>query len=361
MNCPTIMTLLAVLIANAQQEIGGSFHDIEKKLLAQRLAIKSGVFDVTGQNHYAARDEESMKTGNYDNTSFRHRLYLSGDSIRGDSEIDRQNFASEIKRQIRCFSAFDKRFIGSIFRTTSKVGVNIFDSPSFPPDRVLYGVPDPRLLGWALGNFELLRNADVGKWSAQADRKEVKMEHAVLNKRNCVKLTYMLQHGPELIYWLDPEKGFNVVHAESWMVPGDDTKLVRRIDSELAPLDSPTSIWFPRRIHFVENLHNRIWEEDIEINVIQFNTDLGKEWFSLETMNIPPGTFCAIRGKVRGNAKVWDGHSLKPLEPIDEASAVPRTASWKVVLAWNAVICAVVACTLLVKALRRYRAPRPAA
>jgi hypothetical protein len=357
---PLVLSLFAFDGSDPKADVP-SVESVVSKISSQRLGLRSGTIHIVGKKYY--RSQEAKKIGYTYDTSF------DGSSLRGDFRN------SKGQKEIRCFSKSDKRSIVYV-HTEDLEGdtLRILDDMTGPESRDTVQTAqnqafDPRLIGTWPASIPDLVYRDLDRDLAwldpkRGDHKSVKVEKTRFNDHDCLSLTYISFNDHVCKYWVDPEKGYNIVRVEYKFTDKPESSDVRSriVESSLERLGS-SDLWFPAQVHLVQKTVDDEFYEDATIKVVSYNQPLGRDLFSLSTMSIPPGTVAGVSSGSYSGPMTWDGKSLKPpsLKVEDEASAAPPgSPKWKFFFMVNAFAFGILAATVLILGIRRRLRAAPA-
>ncbi|MDR0703502.1 MAG: outer membrane lipoprotein-sorting protein [Planctomycetaceae bacterium] len=136
----------------------------------------------------------------------------------------------------------------------------------------------------------------------------------------CKKITYILDNRPYSHCWIAPSKGYSVIRFE---IRSTDGIYYEYTDLKVQEYKN-SGIWYPYYSKFERYENNELTiSEEMDIDVISINEPIDDKYFSLASLNIPPGTMVADPELGRGNY-VWDGKEVVSEDFYRYGSGIPQ-------------------------------------
>ena len=134
---------------------------------------------------------------------------------------------------------------------------------------------------------------------------------------DCWRVSYTTPKGGTVAYWVDPERGYNVLRIEGAFTSFAGKPIVDRVDCDLQKVEG---LWFPRSCRYrrTEEGGKVTSQEDLEVEVVSLNEPIDPEVFSLQGIDIIPEDATVVWVSDReppvekpgiGSLK-WDGEKL---------------------------------------------------
>ena len=209
---------------------------------------------------------------------------------------------------------------------------------------------DPRRIGTDLNTLDIIPVTSFNYdtllywfYPSKAANFEVHVDEAGGEK--LYKITYQFNDGEILnSYWLNPQKGYNLVRFESSTGEWSYIVTLGKFPSKKG------DVWFPKETVF---RHGDFLEERIVMDSVAFDVQ-DETPFTLAGLGIPVG-YCVYDSN--GERKYWDGKGLvdRINFDIDPVSVASRKTFWIV----NGVGCAFIALWILIRWMQLLRRRSP--
>jgi len=209
---------------------------------------------------------------------------------------------------------------------------------------------DPRRIGTDLMSFDTIEinpfNYDTlldRFYSANGEDYSVNID--IVDGEKLYKVSYQVSRAGLLCsYWINPQKGYNLVRSES-VSERDDFCHIHVIMLDNFPSQKET-VWFPRQIVNEYRHRGIIVKENVILNFVAFDVQ-GETPFTLAGLGIPIGYRVEY---FDGEARYWDGKELVEEIPYTFEPA-NRKAFWIV----NGIGFCLIALWILIKWIQLYR------
>lgn len=298
------MNALIVIAASSLMAFQAENDDalaIEQKVKESRLSIKSGrahILEVsTSYKHSRTAGANSVESANgasdksATKQSWNFDLVFSGKQLR--SQTDSQVSILNLENFLWHGRDSNGRNLAVRIMPRSEGGKRVFDL---------------RTWGVAISPFNVLDNFALSDLLERPDRESSRVEYGDDGENGAIAMLSIARtNGGLTKYWVAMDKGWNIVRAEvKTKRSGTEKIYVDTINCQLKQFDS---IWFPSEVAFSRSVDGVLLFEDISIASSMSFNDVPDELFTLETMNIPIGTYIHELPSKGGPARYWKQES----------------------------------------------------
>lgn len=181
--------------------------------------------------------------------------------------------------------------------------IHLFQSAGYKPNP-RQAAPDPRLIGIAPETFANLVYFNLNAILARPDRQRSTVTEEDQSGERCWKVEYERRDGIIVSLWFNPARGGGVVRSE--LRSGARGEIRDSLDSEVVK-EPGSGVWFPASCRYQRTVDDKVvQEEELRVQVIQFNQRVDPITFTLAGMNIPPDT-PVLRQPKNEPGLTWDG------------------------------------------------------
>ena len=170
-------------------------------------------------------------------------------------------------------------------------------------------VIDPRTIGMALVSSGNLVTSTIDSVVGRADRRATTEVAEIFGGRPCRLVEYIGRPVPyRMRLWIVPECDYAVAKLE---LTSDDGKVVETVENSLTFIPS-ARLWFLEASEYRQVFDGRLVQrETVKVNVKSLNEPVPDGSFTLEGMDIPPGTYViGAPDTVPGKVYKWNGQEI---------------------------------------------------
>ncbi len=215
----------------------------------------------------------------------------------------------------------------------------------------------PRALGMTVTGTTGMIRGGLGELIGRTDRDMVVATPEQIGDLATVRLNYRFKSGADASLWIVPSRSYSVLRAET-RLENEHGAMKQSVVSELVQY-SEGSVWYPSRSEQELSINGE-WQEReiITVKEATFGIPIEPSVFTLESFGLPLGRTVLDDSSGVPVWQVWNGEktrrmTIRDTEAIDTPNA-SASSLWRWVLIGNAILCAVLACFLIRRLLRRH-------